>query len=176
MEQLKQMLEQLIQSGRMPPGLIEQITEAQNDPAKLAQLVKQLSAHLGPMAQDTLNIGDYYHEGNGSLFELRWPLQPGNPLVVGGIPFTELDRKTQFFTLFAEWSRREADGLLAMSGGDLDRAQEIFLECGERADQIDVAELRARSYENLARVAERRSDQKSAIKWLDKATQARMAA
>jgi len=63
-----------------------------------------------------------------------------------------------------------------MNDGDVAGAQVVFLECGERADQIDVAELSARSYENLARVAERRSDQKAVLSWLDKAKAARAAA
>ena len=50
-------------------------------------------------------------------------------------------------------------------------------ECSSSASsertEVDVAELRARSYEDLARVAERRSDQKSVIAWLEKAKRAR---
>lgn len=174
MPDLEQLLGQLIQSGRLPPELMKLFVEAQNNPAKMGQLLEKLKALVGPMAQETLNIEDYYEERDGSTFQLRWPLSSDNPLKARGVPFQALDRKTQFFTLFAEWQRRETDGLSLMSSGDLDEAEAVFHECVERANQIDVAELRARSYENLARVAERRGDQKGVGSWLQKAESARL--
>lgn len=96
-------------------------------------------------------IGDYYIEKPGP-FELRWPL-PGHLALP--ISFTTLARKTQFFLLFGEWSRRETEGVELLNRGDLVGATTIFDECLARADQLDVAELRARSYEGLMRVAQR---------------------
>jgi|MudIll2142460700_1097286.scaffolds.fasta_scaffold388044_2 hypothetical protein len=176
MDDLKGLLAPLMQSGKIPPAFLRKIEDAQRDPARLSAILTELTALLGPAAEAPLNIEDYYREEDGRKFELRWPLAPANPLAARGIPFDALDRKTQFFTLFAEWSGREAEGLMAMNDGDVAGAQAVFLECVERADQIDVAELRARSYENLARVAERRSDQKAVLSWLDKAKAARAAA
>jgi hypothetical protein len=176
MPDIEQLLRQLIQSGKVPPALMETLTEAQNDPSKLGPLLEKLTALVGPSAPAPLNIEDYYQERDGRKFELRWPLSQGNPLLARAIPFTALDRKTQFFTLFAEWSRRETDGLMLMNGGDLAGAEAVFREGIERARQIDVPELAARSYENLARVAERRSDQASVRSHLEAAERARSAA
>lgn len=176
MQDIELLLRQLVQSGKIPPALMTMLTEAQNDPSKLGPLLDRLQTLAGPSASGTLNIEDYYQERDGRKFELRWPLSQGNPLLAHGIPFTSLDRKTQFFTLFAEWSRRETDGLMLMNSGDLAGAEAVFHEGLERARQIDVAELAARSYENLARVAERRSDQASVRSHLEAAERARSGA
>ena len=176
MQDIDVLLRQLVQSGKLPPALVQMLTEAQNDPSKLAPLLDKLMALAGPSAPAPLNIEDYYQERDGEAFELRWPLSQGNPLLTQGIPFTSLDRKTQFFTLFAEWSRREADGLMLMNSGDLAGAEAVFHEGLERARQIEVAELAARSHENLARVAERRSDQGGVRAHLEAAERARSAA
>jgi hypothetical protein len=173
---IEQLLQQLVQSGKVPPALMDALIEAQNDPAKFGPLMEKLTALAGPSAPAPLNIEDYYQEKDGRTFDLRWPLSGGNPLTVQGIPFTSLDRKTQFFTLFAEWSRRETDGMMLMNDADLAGAEAVFREGIERARQIDVAELAARSYENLARVAERRSDQASVRAHLEAAEHARSVA
>lgn len=96
-------------------------------------------------------ISDYYVEKPGR-FELRWPLPGHLPLPIS---FTTLARKTQFFLLFGEWSRREMEGVEYLNRGDLVGATTIFHECLARADQLEVPELRARSYEGLMRVAQR---------------------
>jgi hypothetical protein len=112
-------------------------------------------------------IGDYYVEKPG-LYELRWPLPAHLPL-----PFASLDRKTQFFVLFGEWTRREMEGMEHLNRGDLVEATTIFDECLARAEQIDVAELRARSYEGLMRVAERAGQTAAAQELSQSATSAR---
>jgi len=172
-ENLERLLEQLIQSGKAPPALMQTMAEAQNDPAKLASLLEHLRTLAGPAAQDTLNILDYYREGNGHRYTLRWPLPPGNLLHAKHISFDSLDRKTQFFTLFTDWQRRETEGMLSLTAGALVEAETVFSECVERARQIDVGELVARSYEDLARVAERRGDQNGVRAHLDNAEAAR---
>jgi hypothetical protein len=61
----------------------------------------------------------------------------------------------------------------ALNSGQVDMAEQIFDECLERADQIDVAELRARSYEGLMRVAQTRGDPQAERKWIQAALHAR---
>jgi hypothetical protein len=174
MSDLEQLIEQLVRSGKVPPDLMRMLTDSLNDPEKLTQVLAKLRAVVGPVAEDALNIEDFYDEGDGRKFTLLWPLSRENPLVARDIPFDTLDRKTQFFTLFAEWQRRETDGLSAMSG-DLGGAEAIFLECLERAEQLGVGELQARTYENLARVCERRGDPQGVRTWLNRAEEARSA-
>ena len=109
---------------------------------------------LGGMtgASPPLDIADFYREGE-EKFVLEWPLHPSLPIP---LDFDELDRKTQFFVLFGEWTRREFEGMSALNRGDVEGAAEIFEECLDRAQAIDVSELVARSYEGLMRVAEKR--------------------
>jgi glycogen debranching enzyme len=116
-----------------------------------------------------LDIGEYYRHGL-EKYELRWDLPPWMPLPMA---FDDLDRKTQFFVLFQEWSRREMEGMAALTGGDVDGAEQIFDECVERAQQIEVNELLARSYEDLRRVAQRRGDLTAERQWNKKAADAR---
>lgn len=171
-KQFKALLEQMIASGQANPELLEMIDKAMADPTQAEALLGQLSA-LTEGLEAPLDIEDFYVERDGSKFELRWELSAGNPFVGFGVSFDSLDRKSQFFVLFAEWQRRETEGLLALNGGNLADAETVFKECLERADQIDVNELRARSYENLMRVAERRGDAESAMNWLNEANSAR---
>ena len=93
----------------------------------------------------------------------------------GGLQFTNLDRKTQFFVLFAECQRREAEGMFALNQGNLPTAEAAFEECLERARQIDVGELRARSLENLAKLAEQKGLPKKALEFFQQAEAARQA-
>jgi hypothetical protein len=121
-----------------------------------------------------LNIDDFYRPGDES-YELRWPLAPATAAVMP-FPWETLDRKTQFFVLFQEWTRRELEATTARNMGDLDGARAAFEECLERADQLDVNELRARSYEDLAAVAADEDDEAAADRWLDAAEAARASA
>jgi hypothetical protein len=114
-------------------------------------------------------IADYYVEGPGT-YELQWPLSPELPLPV---PFEVLDRKTRFFVLFGEWTRREMEGMEILNRGQCDGAQMVFEECLGRAEQLGVAELAARSYEGLMRVAERRGRGNEARRFSQKAVAAR---
>jgi hypothetical protein len=112
-------------------------------------------------------IGEYYVEKPG-LYKLRWPLPAQLPL-----PFASLDRKTQFFVLFGEWTRREMEGMEHLTRADLVGATTIFDECLARAEQLEVAELRARSYEGLMRVAQRAGQTAAARELSQSATAAR---
>src|SRR3954451_13824539 len=78
------------------------------------------------------------------------------------MPFAELDHKTQFYVLFQEFTRRELEANTVRNGGDLPTAQALFAECLARAQQLDVAELRARSHEGLASVHEMAGDRNAA--------------
>jgi hypothetical protein len=94
-------------------------------------------------------IEDYYQPAD-TLFELRWPLGVTLP-----IAFDRLDHRTQFSVLFQEWTRRAMEGDYALQQGDAASAKLIFEECLARAKQLAVNELIARSYERLAKVAQR---------------------
>ena len=114
-----------------------------------------------------LNMEDHYVPG-ATLFELRWPLGTHLPL-----PFDQLDHKTQYYVLFAEWTRREMEGGYALNNGDPAGAKATFEECLERARQLGVAELVARSHEGLARVASMTNDRTNERTHLKEAVAAR---
>jgi len=173
MDDIDSMLRRLIESGMIPPELVQMLRKAQESPDLMNHLLEKLAPIVGSAAQDTLDPESYYQDGDGSKFTTLWPLSNDNPVVIRGYRFDDLDRKTQFQVLFAEWSRRESDGLMALAAGDFEGAEATFRECVERGTQIQVAELRARSYEDLARVAERRGDQAGVLHWLDQAEGAR---
>ena len=69
---------------------------------------------------------------------------------------------------------REMQGMSVLNGGQVDKAEQIFQECLARAAQIDVAELSARSYEGLKRVAQKRGDAMAERKWIQAAQRARL--
>jgi hypothetical protein len=168
---LQELIEQLASSGTMPPELLQQVKAAMNDPSKLDEVLsvlKEMGADQmgsGP----SLNIADFYRDGS-EPFSLHWTLGVNLPL-----PFPQLDRKTQFFVLFQEWSRREMEGMMTLNGGRLEEAKQIFDECLQRAHQIEVGELVARSYEDLGRVADRLGDRAASRGYSQKAAEARAA-
>ena len=168
---IKELIEEMMLTGKMPAELLELVNRGALDPAKLDEMLSQLKEmgadQVGSGAP--LNIADFYKPGF-EKYEQRWELSPNLPLPV---PFDDLDRKTQFFVLFQEWSRREFDGLTRLNAGDVDGADDIFDECVDRAKQIDVPELEARSYENKKRAAQRRGDRKGELEWSNRAAAAR---
>src|ERR1051326_6602871 len=139
-QNLQQLIDQLANSGTMSPELLARVQAAMNDPSQLDEIISVLremgADQIG--SGPPLNIQDFYREGSES-FTLRWPIGVSLPL-----PFAQLDRKTQFFVLFQEWTRREMEGSMALNAGQLDEAKKIFSECLERAQQIEVGELVAR--------------------------------
>jgi hypothetical protein len=170
-QDLQQLIEQLISSGAMSPELTQKISAAMNDESKLDEILSALK-EMGADQMGSgppLNIEDYYREGP-KPYVLRWPIGVNLPM-----PFAQLDRKTQFFVLFQEWTRREMEGMMAMNGGQIDQAKKIFDECLQRAHQIEVGELVARSYEDLAKIADRLGDRAAGRDYSEKATQARAA-
>ena len=57
----------------------------------------------------------------------------------------------------------------------VDEAEQIFHECAECAEQLQVNELLARSYEGLMRVAQKRGDRDSERQWSQRAVATRHA-
>jgi hypothetical protein len=171
-ENFQKLLMKLIENGRADPQLLNLINQAGSNPEQMAEI----SAHLAKVAQgleEPLIMEDFYDDGDGSKYQLLWDIGPANPLSAVGISFDHLDRKTQFFTLFAEWQRRGTEGMMELKNGQLDQAESTFKECLDRAEQIKVDELRARSYEDLARVADKRGPSGAGLKWLEKALEVR---
>jgi hypothetical protein len=166
---MQKMLEQLLTSADVPLEVRRAVAAAMDDPAKLDEALAQLKAigadQIGSGAP--LDIADHYKPGPGQ-YEQRWPI--GAPLP---IRFEELDRKTQFFVLFQEWTRRELEGMMFLNSGDVKSAEAVFDECLERARQIEVPELEARSYEGFMRIAQRQGDRNAELAWLRKAAAAR---
>jgi hypothetical protein len=166
---MQKMLAELLDSVDVPAEVRTAVLAALHDPSKLdaaLDLLKSIGADeigSGP----PLDIEDFYQDGSG-LYELRWPL--GVPLPM---PFADLDRKTQFYVLFQEWMRRELEAMVLLNRADEAGAEAVFAECLERARQIDVPELMARSYEGFMRVAQRRGDRDAEREWLGKAAAAR---
>jgi hypothetical protein len=117
---------------------------------------------------EVLNIQEHYRPGDGRLFQLRWPIEFPLPL-----PFEELDRPTQFSVLWGEYSRRMLEGSHAVLEGDAGQARAIYAECLERAQQLDVPELIARSHEGMARAAAKGNQRSEERKHLKLAVAAR---
>jgi hypothetical protein len=158
------LLDRLAQ-GDQSPEIIAELRRLGGDPAQLNHILEEMKAR-GMLDQADTNVmrpEDYYVDKPGK-FELQWPLQQDL-----GIPFEALDRKTQFLVLFTEWTQRELDGIQTRDSGDLPGAEAVFRECLERAQQLDVDELVARSYEELMRVAEQGGDTEGAARWSDQA-------
>ena len=143
-------------SGQISPEELQALKEYSLDPrymdlvaagAKERELDQLGSGPLRPIIQ--------YYVPKAGTFQLRWPLGLPMPLPVS---FDTLDRQTQFFVLFGEWSRRELEAMQLLNTGNLAGAESTFEECLARAQQIEVAELVARSCEGLMRVAQRRGE------------------
>ena len=168
---IEKMIKDMINSGKIDPDMMNQLRQIMNNPEQVEAVMEQLkAAQTDEMGSgELLKIEDFYKEGS-EKFDLNWPLSPYLNLP---IPFPELDRKTQFFVLFQEWQQREAEGMMALNNGELDQADNIFQECIMRSEQIDVPELKARSFEGLMRLSQKQGDRTSEKKWLEKAMEVR---
>jgi hypothetical protein len=159
----------MIETGNVDPrAILAQLEHA--DAATIERVQRMLedagATEVGSGAP--LNIADYYRDGPAK-YDQRWPIASS----LAGFTFDDLDRKTQFFVLFNEWTRRELEGMGELNAGHTDGAETIFAECVERARQLDVSELLARSYEGLMRVAQKRGDAAAEAAWSAKAVAAR---
>lgn len=167
---IERMLDEFAQNGKLDPAMMQKFLSLTDEGAidRITAKLKEMGATEGS-SQPLNNIESYYQPGAGS-YELKWPLSPGLPLPVR---FDQLDRKMQFFVLFQEWSRRELEGNQALNSGDTTGATAIFDECLARAEQLEVAELKARSFEGMMRVAQKTGKRQDERKWVKAALAAR---
>jgi hypothetical protein len=149
-DQIREAIREFARTGQYPGGA----DQMQKDVSSLVlsgqadEVMKELEG-IGAVegGQKPLIIADYFRPGDRP-YELRWPVKVPMPM-----PFEQLDRKTQFFVLFGEWTRREMESSYALLNGDTTAAMAGYQECLERAQQIEVPELIARSHEGIAKVA-----------------------
>ena len=163
MDDLERRVERMLadRDQEMDPELIRELMALPPDHPGLDRIIAKLTAAGGSQpASPPLNIDDFYPPGE-DRYTLRWPLAPST-LALLPAPFAALDRKTQFYVLFQEWTSAELEATMARSAGDLERARALFGECLARAEQIDVPELKARSHENLASISEMAGDRQAA--------------
>ena len=168
-EEIEAILQKLLDFGAISAEQLGTMLQAANDPAMLDHILAELKAAGADQAGPSppLNIEDYYREGDDD-YDLLWPLQTPLPCA-----FEDLDRKTRFFVLFQEWSRRELEGMTMLNSGRTAEAAAIFEECISRARQLNVNELVARSCEDLMRVADRTGDREAARRYSQAAVEAR---
>jgi hypothetical protein len=164
---------ELMRSGQYPGGADKM--KADVAALVLAGKADEVMAELNALGANDIGdkpmvIEDYYVDGP-EPYQLRWPVQFPLPM-----PFDQLPRNVQFSVLFGEWSRREMEGSYALMEGRNDDARAAYQECLERARQIDVKELVARSHEGLARVASKINDRALERQHLKAAVSARAAA
>ena len=164
--QLEAMIEKLVQGDQVDPQLITLLSSL-NDPALIEKGLAKLKEMGADEVAPIMNIADYYQPRN-IKYELKWPLSTSLP-----VAFDRLDEATQFHVLFAEWTRREMQGSFALNNGDLVTAESTFNECLERAEQLAVPELMARSYEGFMQIAQRSGDRAAELKWITAAKKAR---
>ena len=165
------LLERFAQTGEMDPALMQHMSSL-TDPAAIDRITKKLEemgANEG--ASPSLQAKEYYRPRD-TKFNLKWPLSPSLPLPV---PFDELDPEVQFHVLFSEFIRRELEAMRALTGGDIAGAQSTFQECLERAKQLNVGELQARSYEGFMRISQKNGDRTAERGWITAAQNARKA-
>ena len=161
MDDLEDRLDRMLASQELDPSLMEELMALPPDYPGLDRILAKLSAVVGDQpASPPLDIDAFYQPG-AMPYALHWPLAPPT-LAVLPMGFEALDHKTQFYVLFQEWTRRELEANTARNAGDLAAAQAIFEECLARAEQLDVAELKARSHEGLAGVYEMVNDRDAA--------------
>ena len=153
-QRIREAIREFARTGEYPGGA----DQMQRDVSALVltgqadEVMKELEG-LGAVegGSKLLIIDDYYRPGDGR-YQLRWPVSPQVPMPM---PFDELDRKTQFFVLFGEWTRRDMEAGYALLNNDASVAMAAYEECLERAEQIGAPELIARSHEGIAKVASR---------------------
>jgi hypothetical protein len=175
MDDLEGRLDRMVASGEEDPDLMQAILSLSPADPRFKPIFGKLQSLQGDQpARPMMNIEDYYRP-RGKPYELLWPLaSPTARMML--VPFEGCDEKTQFFVLFQEWTRREAEASTARNAGDTNGARAGFEECLARAEQLEVDELRARSYEGLASVAEQDDDRTAARQLLEAAEAVRATA
>lgn len=168
---IKQAMREFTRTGQYPGGIDKlkaDVTELtlSGEGDEVAAILEAAGGMEG--GDEVLNIQEHYRPGDGRPFQLRWPIEFPLPL-----PFEELDRPTQFSVLWGEYSRRMLEGSHAVLEGDAAQARAIYAECLERAQQLDVPELIARSHEGIARAAAKGNQRSEERKHLKLAVAAR---
>lgn len=156
------------------PWLLKKL-EMGLQPENIAPLIKIL-IKLGIGRKETarnqaLFFQAHYKDGPGA-YELRWALSEEAQERVGE-GFDSLDRKGQFSILLSEWSLTHDRALFALMSGDLRKAEELYVNCLGRADQLDADELRAQSFDGLKKVAQRRNIRGDVKNYLEEAVKLR---
>jgi hypothetical protein len=139
------------QVGKAVNRISKQTPEDEPGPAGLMKRAERLAARPRP------NPAELYRDGTDTL-ELKYPL----PQELASIPWEPLSRQDRFTMLVGAWAYREADGIESIKDGQFGQATAIFQECLVRAEYLRTPELMARSYENLAQVADAKGDEKTA--------------
>ncbi|MBN9661395.1 MAG: tetratricopeptide repeat protein [Acidobacteria bacterium] len=170
-QDIQQALDALVEAGVITREQIAIVCGGTNATEVLEGILELLRSVQANKLETSppLNPEDFYREGSGT-YEEKWHIQFPLP-----VPFDDLDRKTRFFVLFQEWSHRELQGLTALGNGQTAEAMTIFNECLARAEQLQANELAARSYEDLARVAQKRNNLADELDFLTEAASARRA-
>jgi hypothetical protein len=175
MGDLERRLDVMLASDELDPELMNELMSLPRDYPGIDGILSKLNDAMGDeVPSPPMNIADFYRPGP-QPYSLQWPLSPPTQAVLS-MPFEVMDHKTQFYVLFQDWTRRVFDATSAREGGDLQGARAIFEECLGRADQLDVAELQARSHEGLAEVYTKLDDRQAVRQELEAATAARAGA
>jgi len=164
------LLAELKQRGKFDPKFAEVIAELQNHPAEFEAFSSELgAANEAAGADEPLDAAQHYRPGL-ALSNAPWPISPTLPLPV---PFAQLGPEIQFHVLFAECIRRLFEGDVALNNGTLEEARATFLECVDRGEFLQVAELAARGHDGCMRVAQRRGDSTAEEESLERAAELR---
>lgn len=136
--------------------------------AKVREFGKKMGMKMVP------EIGECYRPGTAK-YELKWPLSAEQQGMLSSMEmqFDQLAHLNQFAILHNEWRSRWHEGNTTLYAGDLANAHKILEECVARAEQLEVNELKALSYESLMAVAQKLGDAAAERKWLKAALAAR---
>jgi CHAT domain-containing protein len=112
-----------------------------------------------------------YHVEGSKEFEQIYPLSPRQQDLLKDydVTFNELDQQTQFCVLFSDWVYYELQGNLALASNRLEEAKILFEDCLNRAVQVAINILKARSITGLLGIAEKHGDRSAQRKYIEEA-------
>ncbi|MEO5998089.1 MAG: hypothetical protein ABIN89_15195, partial [Chitinophagaceae bacterium] len=121
--------------------------------------------------QKRLEWKEYYVD-TYEEFEQLYPLSPGSEDLLKNNEFTfsQLDRQTQFCVLFSDWIYDEFQGNMALGNNRLEEAKRLFEDCFNRAIQLNINILKARSVVGLLGIAEKQGDRPAQRKFIEEAS------
>jgi hypothetical protein len=113
---------------------------------------------------------EYYVETSEGLQQL-YSLSPSQEELLKShdLTFGELDGQTQFCVLFTDWIYYEFQGNMALSNNQLEEAKYLFEDCFNRAIQLNINILKARSIVGLLGIAEKRGDRAAQREYIEEA-------